>query len=92
MIISCLTVIPIKGVAAKTLTALGDHSMNMWMIHTWFCYYLFHSFIYSLTYPIAIFIVLTVISYLSSIVVNFIARPIELRLMPKAEVKVKPIL
>lgn len=51
---------------------LGKHSMNMWLIHTFFCYYLFHDWIYSFKYPILIFIVLIVVSYLSSVVVNLI--------------------
>lgn len=66
--------------------------MNMWMIHSWFCYYLFHGFIYSFSYPLLIFMVLTILSYLTSLIINIIIRPIELRLMPRAEVKEKPIL
>lgn len=37
-----------------TLSLLGDHSMNIWMIHTWFCYYLFKDFIYGFKYPLLI--------------------------------------
>lgn len=54
------------------LSHLGKHSMNMWLIHSFFCYYLFHDWIYSFKYPLLIFIVLIVVSYLSSIVVNYI--------------------
>jgi hypothetical protein len=58
------------------LMHLGKHSMNMWMIHTWFCYYLFHDFIYGFKYPILIWLVLIVISYLSSVIVNLITVPL----------------
>ena len=57
----------------KTLLShLGKHSMNMWLIHSFFCYYLFHDWIYGFRYPLLIFIVLIVVSYLSSVVVNYI--------------------
>lgn len=75
------------------LARLGDQSMNMWMIHTWFCYYLFHDFIYSFSYPVLIFVVLTVISYICSLIINWIALPVERMFMPEREAAVeKPIL
>lgn len=52
------------------LAFLGSHSMNMWMIHSWYCYYLFHDELYSLKKPIIIFIVLVVISLLKSILIE----------------------
>lgn len=52
------------------LAHLGKHSMNMWLIHSFFCYYLFHDWIYGFKYPILIFIVLVIVSYLSSCLVN----------------------
>ena len=66
--------------------------MNMWMIHSWFCYYLFHDFIYSFGYPLVIFVVLTVVSYACSLMVNKIATPIERLFMPWREALEKPIL
>ena len=92
LIISLLVLTPMLKPVGTVLAKLGDRSMNMWMIHSWFCYYLFHQFIYSFSYPIVILAVLTAISYVSSLLVNIIARPIELHLMSKAEVKAKPIL
>lgn len=41
---------------------LGKYSMPIWLIHSYFCYYLFSEFIYGLQYPIAIFIALVSIS------------------------------
>ena len=61
----------------KVLGFLGKHSMNMWMIHCWFCYYLFHDFIYGFKYPVIIFTVLVIISVVCSIIVNVICAPIK---------------
>lgn len=36
------------------LVELGKKSMVIWMVHTWFCYYLFQPQVYSLRYPIVI--------------------------------------
>lgn len=60
----------------KSLSFLGNHSMNMWLIHTWFAYYLFHDFIYGFKYPIVIYFVLLLLSLCTSICVNFISNPI----------------
>ncbi len=92
LIITLLVVGSFPKSLGVILAKLGDQSMNMWMIHTWFCYYLFHGFIYSFKYPVLIFTVLTVISYASSRVIDAIAKPIELRFLSKSDVKTKPIL
>lgn len=91
-VITCLLLVKIPGWLKTTLAKLGDHSMNMWMIHSWFCYYLFHNFIYSFEYPLVIFAVLTVISYVCSIIINKISLPVERLCMPKREALEKPIL
>ena len=62
------------------LAHLGDHSMTMWFIHTWFCTYLFHDYIYSFTYPPLIFLVLLILTYISSHIVKAIAAPIVKRI------------
>lgn len=54
----------------KALAHLGNHSMNMWLIHAWFCYYIFHDLMYSLRYPLVIFVTLVVVSLLCSYFVN----------------------
>jgi len=69
----------------KTLAFLGGHSTNMWLIHSFFCYYLFKDQIYGLKYPILIFIVLVLVSLMSSFVVNLIYRPIVASLFNKRE-------
>lgn len=55
----------------------GRHSTNLWLVHTFFAYYLFHDFIYSFHYPILIYLVLLIISLGSSYVVRFIHHPIK---------------
>lgn len=91
-IITCLLLIKLPVWLNTILVKLGDQSMNMWMIHSWFCYYLFHDFIYSFSYPLLIFAVLIVISYACSLIVNKIALPVEKLIMPKREALEKPIL
>lgn len=58
----------VKGV----LMYLGKHSMNMWLIHGWICFYLFTEIVCVAKYPIGIFIVTLVWSLLLSIVVEFV--------------------
>jgi hypothetical protein len=59
------------------LMELGRKSMPIWMIHCWLAYYLFQPQVYSLKYPVLIFIGLAVASYLLAIVVLWIARKIQ---------------
>ena len=54
----------------KVLIELGKRSTSIWFIHTYFCYYFFQDFIYSFKYPIIIFGVLMVISWLCAIVID----------------------
>lgn len=54
------------------LKFLGKHSLNIWLIHTWLCYYLFKDFIYGFKYPLLIFIVTITLSIFVSIVVEWI--------------------
>lgn len=54
----------------KFLKEMGKRSTSIWLIHTYFCYYLFQEFIYSFKYPVLIYIVLLIISYLTAIIVD----------------------
>ncbi|MDE6322176.1 MAG: acyltransferase, partial [Muribaculaceae bacterium] len=65
-IISCILVAPMPEIVKGTLALLGKHSMNMWMIHSWWCYYLFRDFTYSFRYPLIIFLMLVAISLICS--------------------------
>lgn len=71
---------PKAPVVSSLFMSLGRHSMNMWLIHTWFCYYLFKDFIYGFKYPLVIYIVLLAISMLVSIAINYIVKPITQRI------------
>lgn len=82
-LVTALLYCPISKGGKAVLCSLGKHSMNMWMIHTWFCYYLFKPFIYGFKYPIVIFLVLIILSYLTSFVIEQAITPIERRLFAK---------
>lgn len=92
LMISCIYLLSINGILRRILINLGNHSMNMWMIHAWFCYYFFKDLTYSFKYPIVIFAVLTIISYCISKFVNLIAKPIELKLLNRTNIREKPII
>lgn len=70
----------IKGIIKRFLLAMGKQSMLMWMTHSFFCYYLFHNFIYGFKYPLVIYVVLIIISYSVSVPISFIAGRIIQRL------------
>lgn len=69
--------IPHNKFVDSVLYKIGNYSMNMWFIHAWFCFILFKEELYSLGRPLWVFIVLLAVSYVSSIVVNVIATPID---------------
>lgn len=54
------------------LMELGRKSMVIWMAHTWYCYYLFQSQVYSLKYPVVIMGGVIMVSYLTAVVVMWI--------------------
>ena len=64
------------GWIERILMELGRKSMPIWMIHTWYCYYLFQSQIYSLRYPIFILGGAILISYLTAIPVMWAANKV----------------
>ena len=66
--------IPRPRIVDIVLAHFGKHSMNMWLIHSWYCYYLFREELYSLRYPILIYVTLAVVSLLSSYVINGIVK------------------
>lgn len=55
------------------LLVMGKYSMQMWMIHTIICVYLFHDFIYGFRYPIIIYIVLLTLSFFSAYCIYFLS-------------------
>ncbi len=57
---------------SRLLILLGKHSYNIFLFHTFIFYYFFPKFIYSFYNPILIFVVLTTISLLISIVLEWV--------------------
>lgn len=68
--------IKLSGKISSVFKIMGDSSKLMWMIHTFICYYLFHDFIYGFRYPVLIFTVLVLITYLISLPVDIVCRKI----------------
>lgn len=60
----------------QVLSSFGKYSMDIWFIHTWLCYYLFHDFFYSLRNPIIIYIAVFGISLLLAFIINKLYRSI----------------
>lgn len=59
------------------LEKLGRQSTNMWLVHTFFCYYLFHDWIYGFKYPIVIYAVTVLISYFTGCLIDRINLPVQ---------------
>lgn len=59
------------------LEKLGKQSTNMWLVHTFFCYYLFHDWIYGFKYPIVILAVTVILSYCSGVIIDLINHPLQ---------------
>lgn len=66
------------------LVELGRKSMTIWMIHPWIANYLFQPQIYSLRYPLLIFVTVLAVSYLLSVPVMWLASTITATLSPKS--------
>lgn len=64
----------ISGYLRRVLVELGKKSMPMWLIHAFYYTYLCPDFIYGFKYPLLIFFVLVVISYLSAKVILQISK------------------
>ena len=56
----------------RSLQHLGKHSTNIWLLHYFFITVFCREWIYSFKYPMLIFVVLFLISYISSVVIKSI--------------------
>lgn len=72
--IYCFLHLNLPRILHNVLYELGRRSTVMWMTHTFFCFYIFPDFIYGFKYPLVIFAVLVVVSYLTSVVLSTILR------------------
>lgn len=61
------------GILTSCLRFLGRFSTVVWLVHTWFCYYLFKDFVYGFHYPLLILVVEFALSIASGYVVMKIA-------------------
>lgn len=68
--------IPLCNTTQRFLIEMGKRSMVIWLTHSFFCYYLFHDFIYGFQYPIVIFCVLLAVSYACSIPIMILGKMI----------------
>ncbi len=64
------SMVKVGAVPSKTLTFLGKHSMNIWLIHTWICVRLFHEFVFGLHYPVLMYLFVLLISIIVSVIVE----------------------
>lgn len=62
---------------ASLLRMLGVQSVNMWLVHSFFCYHLFSSFTYGLHYPVLIFLFVVVASLLVGFFIDLLYRPLQ---------------
>ena len=76
-ILFLLLLIIIQGRQCKVLKLIGKHSMNIWMIHTYFLHYIFHEEIYELRYTVLIFMATLCLSLLTSYAINIITAKID---------------
>lgn len=68
----------IKAAGESTvLSNLGRQNTKMWLIHPFFCYYLFSDFVYSFKYAPVIFIVMVVVSYSIAVLLDYFYKPLK---------------
>ena len=77
ILVLLLAVIEFPKGLKTLLGTLGKRSTSMWFVHAYFCYYLFRDFIYGFRYPLIIFVVLVAVSYMVSIVVDYINQRVQ---------------
>lgn len=65
-----------KGVAAHVLSRIGKHATAMWLTHTYFAVYLFPGFIHAPRYPVLIFLLLVVVSWLSAFPLEWLSQKV----------------
>lgn len=66
----CFYMIKKSTIVESFFMLMGKHSTNIWLVHTFFCYYYFHDFIYGLKYPVLIYIVTLGLSLIASLLIN----------------------
>lgn len=76
LVVPCLALgvsaIPKNNLWVKPMEFIGANSMNMWLIHSFICYYYFKDILMSLGNPILIFIMLTIVSLLLALATSYL--------------------
>lgn len=57
---------------SKSISLIGNYSFPMWLIHSFFCYYYFQDIIYFPKYSVLVFILLLAISFLSTLIIEYL--------------------
>lgn len=70
----------LQNVSCGILKLIGKHSMNIWMIHTYFLHYLFHDEIYSLRYTLLVYSAALLLSLVASYGINILTKGIDRRI------------
>lgn len=68
---SAIVCIPHKDWWVRPMDFVGKHSMNMWLTHSFVCYYYWQEVLMQLRNPIIVFVVLFSISLLFSIIIEY---------------------
>lgn len=58
------------GYFQKVLFELGNRSLFMWLVHTFYCYKLIPNLIYGPKFAVLVFLVLLVVSYFTALILN----------------------
>ena len=69
------------------LALFGRYSIYMWLTHTFYAYYLFHDELYSLRYPLLMYLVLVAVSLVTAALLDKLYRWVESVIKPKKEMK-----
>ena len=80
LIICLINIISYSNKLEKIFKKLGEHSTNMWLIHSFYCYYYYPivKIVVGLKWAIPCLIVLILLSLLSSYIINFIWKKISI--------------
>ncbi len=76
LIVCILSIFCIKKIKVinNILEKIGEHSMNLFLIHTFFYSYYFKEYIYVWKYPVLILFALLIVTILTSILIEFIKK------------------
>lgn len=77
LIVFLMIIILIQGRTCRVIKLIGEHSMNIWMIHTYFLYYIFHEELSILHYSFLIYIATLVLSLLCSYGINIVTSRVD---------------